>query len=195
MRGPDPGRERRWLTEPAAEILRPEPDLVPDHRSGQRNHCLDGPARASRLLGTAMGTQTPATASVPDRRNLRSPCPVAGPASLGPVTLGRDHPGRLRPPRPASRPGRIAPGPVADRTPQGPWHRNARPPRSTRGDPSHPHATISSRTPATTPDTAAQQHHERSRLSLALGCVATRVRPAAPITICEELCSSVVTRR
>src|SRR5699024_4238836 len=35
---------------------------------------------------------------------------------------------------------------------------------TTRGTPSHPHARIPLRTPATTPTTPAHRHHERSRL-------------------------------
>ena len=82
-----------------------------DRVPGQRDHRLDGAAWLRRPVRSAVGTQTRAPPPVPGPRDHRSACPAAGPASLGPVALGRDRPDWPRPPRRPARPRWIASGP------------------------------------------------------------------------------------
>lgn len=111
----------------------------------------------------------------PRRRPRKLSCALAATAEHGPL-----HPHRRRRRRGSATP--LAQCSGASRGPGGDaWPRRSR--RAVR-----PVALATVAAPALSCPHAADK-------PLALGCVATRVRPAALITICEELCSSVVTRR
>ena len=88
VRGPDPERQGHRAAEPAAEGVRPEPDLVRDRRAGLRTAGLDPDARPTRER-PPLGTQAAAAAPVLRRR---APGPQRPPAAAPPrpdLAMGR----------------------------------------------------------------------------------------------------------
>ena len=164
---------------------------------GMRVNRAPRAAPSGRLAALRGRGRLPTPPSPPARGWVSSPISRCAtgyePAARGPHPLSKRHRARPLPlagfhaePRPVPSHG---PGPQATTTTKDPWPVE-RPDHCgpTRGRPSHPHATINSTTPATTPQTSTQPADEKSRPDTIR---AARVPRTAARTICSTGASEV----